>query len=110
MRRHFLFSILACLALNLVALSTANGQAGNGELTGEIRDASEKSVPGAKVVLTEQSTNLLYESVTNDQGIYQYSDLKPGAYALTLRTAELQMVLRFEPAGVRIESLDLDLA
>ena len=34
----------------------------------------------------------------------------PGAYALTLRTAELQMVVRFEPAGVRIESLDLDLA
>jgi hypothetical protein len=34
----------------------------------------------------------------------------PGAYSLTLRTAELQMVLRFEPAGVRIESLDLDLA
>jgi hypothetical protein len=29
---------------------------------------------------------------------------------LTLRTAELQMVLRFEPAGVRIESLDLNLA
>jgi hypothetical protein len=34
----------------------------------------------------------------------------PGAYALTLRTAEFQMVLRFEPAGLRIESLDLDLA
>ncbi len=30
----------------------------------------------------------------------------PGAYALTLRTGELQMVIRFEPAGIRIESVD----
>ncbi len=30
----------------------------------------------------------------------------PGAYALTLRTSELQMVIRFEPAGIRIESVE----
>jgi hypothetical protein len=31
----------------------------------------------------------------------------PGAYALTLRTRELQMVVRFEAAGVRIESVEV---
>jgi len=31
----------------------------------------------------------------------------PGTYALTLRTRELQMVLRFEATGVRIESVDV---
>ena len=31
----------------------------------------------------------------------------PGAYALTLKTAECQLVLRFEPAGVRIESVEV---
>ncbi len=31
----------------------------------------------------------------------------PGAYALTLKTAECQVVLRFEPGGVRLESVDL---
>jgi hypothetical protein len=31
----------------------------------------------------------------------------PGAYALTLRTREFQMVLRFEATGVRIESVDV---
>jgi hypothetical protein len=30
----------------------------------------------------------------------------PGAYALTLKTAECQIVLRFEPAGVRLESVE----
>lgn len=31
----------------------------------------------------------------------------PGAYGLTLRTAQYQMVLRFEPSGVRVESIEL---
>jgi len=31
----------------------------------------------------------------------------PGAYALTVKTAQCQVVIRFEPAGVRIESLEV---
>jgi hypothetical protein len=31
----------------------------------------------------------------------------PGAYGLTLCTAQYQMVLRFEPSGVRVESIEL---
>ncbi|HEY6418815.1 MAG TPA: hypothetical protein VIX59_07425 [Candidatus Binataceae bacterium] len=34
----------------------------------------------------------------------------PGIYSLTLKTGECQIVIRFEPAGVRIESLDVDLS
>ncbi len=33
----------------------------------------------------------------------------PGAYALTLKTAGVQLTLRFEPAGVRVESVDVNL-
>jgi hypothetical protein len=31
----------------------------------------------------------------------------PGAYALTLKTAECQLVIRFEPAGVRFETVEV---
>jgi hypothetical protein len=31
----------------------------------------------------------------------------PGAYALTIKTDQCQVVIRFEPAGVRIESLEV---
>src|SRR5438105_1183223 len=31
----------------------------------------------------------------------------PAAYSLTLKTAELQMAVRFEPAGIRLENLEL---
>jgi len=34
----------------------------------------------------------------------------PGAYALTLKTDKCQIVIRFEQAGVRVESLEVDLA
>jgi hypothetical protein len=30
----------------------------------------------------------------------------PGAYALTLKTAGCQLVIRFEPAGIRVESVE----
>ncbi len=33
----------------------------------------------------------------------------PGAYALTLKTSNCQIVIRFEQAGVRVESLEVDL-
>lgn len=33
----------------------------------------------------------------------------PGAYALTLKTSGCQLVIRFEQAGVRVESLEVDL-
>jgi len=31
----------------------------------------------------------------------------PGVYSLTLKNAEMQLILRFEPAGVRIESAEV---
>jgi hypothetical protein len=46
-----------------------------------------------------------------DQTIEQItaSQRSPGAYALTLKTSGCQLVIRFEQAGVRIESLEVDL-
>jgi hypothetical protein len=34
----------------------------------------------------------------------------PGAYALTLKTSACQLVIRFEQAGLRVESVEVDLA
>ncbi len=84
MRQNCLFSILVFSVLHLFVLSASRAQAGNGELTGEVRDSSQKVVPDARVVLTEQGTNLRYEYITNDAGIYEYSSLKPGHYSLAV--------------------------
>ena len=37
------------------------------------------------------------------------SQRSPGAYSLTLKTSGCQIVVRFEQAGVRVESLEVDL-
>ena len=37
------------------------------------------------------------------------SQKSPGAYSLTLKTTNCQLVIRFEQAGVRVESLEVDL-
>ena len=37
------------------------------------------------------------------------SQRSPGAYALTVKTSGCQIVIRFEQAGVRVESLELNL-
>ena len=84
MRLRSLISVAVFSILNLFLLSASRAQAGNGELTGEVRDPSRTVVPNARVVLTEQSTNLRYESATNGSGIYEYSHLKPGRYSLTV--------------------------
>jgi hypothetical protein len=46
-----------------------------------------------------------------DQKIEQItaSQRSPGAYALTIKTGGCQLIVRFEQAGVRIESLEVDL-
>jgi hypothetical protein len=84
MRERFLPAIIVFLGLNLFLLSATLGQAGNGELTGEVRDSNQRTVPAARVVLTEEGTNLSYETTTNEAGIYQYSSLKPGRYSLAV--------------------------
>jgi hypothetical protein len=37
------------------------------------------------------------------------SQKSPGAYSLTLKTSNCQIVIRFEQSGVRVESLEVDL-
>jgi hypothetical protein len=46
-----------------------------------------------------------------DQTVEQItaSQRSPGAYAITIKTSGCQMVIRFEQAGVRIESVEVDL-
>ena len=52
----------------------------SGKLTGIATDSTGAAVPQATVVLTEQSTNTVYKSVTSDQGIYTFTDVSPGIY------------------------------
>lgn len=52
----------------------------NATVSGFVRDAQERAVPGAKVVFTNVNTGLKYAIETNGTGFYRQSELPPGVY------------------------------
>lgn len=72
-------ALLTCLA----AAQTSNKPPIKGEITGTVEDQTLAVVPGAKVVLSNQS-GLKQEISTNDKGGYAFHDLDPGNYTLSI--------------------------
>jgi hypothetical protein len=62
----------------------ANAQVLYGSIIGNVIDASNASVPGAVVRLTQIETNQTRELVTNSSGAYLYTDAPAGTYRVTI--------------------------
>jgi hypothetical protein len=61
-----------------------------GALSGAVLDGTGAAVPGATVVITDPATNSQQTLVTNAEGRYTASLLKPGLYKVTASAAGLQ--------------------
>jgi hypothetical protein len=95
--RLFVFVLL--IAFVLVSTHSTLAQSGSGELTGEVRDPSGATVSGARVTLTNASTNESYESITETGGVYAFSSQKPGVYNLAVEASGFK---RFVQEGVTV--------
>ena len=84
-----LFGPGAELSLNALFLKTPRGR----EIAQSLAELN-KALASLKGQTVEQITS---------------TQRSPGAYALTVKTSGCQIVIRFEQAGVRIESLEVDL-
>src|SRR5215207_3370275 len=77
-----LLALLACaFVLSAAALThtgTVRAQVLYGSLTGNVTDSAGAAVRGATVAAVNAGTNVSKETVTNEEGIYQFSDLLPG--------------------------------
>jgi hypothetical protein len=80
------FSVLVLVVTILAATSnSALAQtAGTGIVLGAVTDPSGAAVPGATVTLTDTATNLERRTVTNDAGRYNFPNVPPGNYNLTI--------------------------
>ena len=87
--RIFLFSILAGLSV-LVSVRPAHAQLLQGSITGNVTDASQAPVAGAKVVATEQTTNFTRDTTTNAAGVYNLPTMPPGSYNVTVTAPSFQ--------------------
>ena len=74
-------SRVACV---LVLLSTiAIAQSTLGTIVGRVVDPSGAAMPGVKVTLRNEGTNVSTPQNTNSEGEYVFSNTKPGLYQLT---------------------------
>ena len=81
-----IFTSLALL-VGLLCAAAAFAQQSGGRLEGTVRDSQGLVMPGALVVVTNQATNVSYESETNEAGVYVLISLQPGKYTISAEMA-----------------------
>jgi outer membrane receptor protein involved in Fe transport len=96
--RHGWPALVIAAALWLVP-TYATAQAIYGTVTGTVTDDSGAAIPGATVTLTNESTGLALDSVTDDTGTYTVRNVTAGPY--TLR-ASLQGFKEYVQTGIPV--------
>ncbi len=92
-RVFFLFvSILICSFY--YPASVVHAQAGQAELTGEVRDQAGAAVARAQINATEVSTGQAFTSTTGEGGVYTITNLKPGAYTINVEATGFKRLVR----------------
>jgi hypothetical protein len=68
----------------------------------------QKTPRGREVASSLQAVNSAFKRIAG-KAIEDISAIArgPAAYALTIKTAEFELVVRFEPAGIRLETVEL---
>ena len=89
-RSVFFAALLAVLGGLTVWVQPAQAQLLQGSITGNVTDASQAAVVGAKVVATEQTTNFTRDTTTNGAGAYNLPTMPPGTYTITVTAPSFQ--------------------
>ncbi len=83
MKRILYISCLAlCVFLPLFLPGSAEGQTAS--VGGVIRDPTEQVLSGAKVTLLNTQTGISHDVATNDDGVFWFTNVAPGAYSITV--------------------------
>jgi hypothetical protein len=82
------FSILVLIGSFLFLLPEAAFSQGEttSAIIGQVSDASGAAVPGATVTVTNKETGLRRSASTDDSGRFNFPQLKPGTYTVTVET------------------------
>src|ERR1044071_8457663 len=67
------------LMMGLAFAGNAFGQA-IGSITGVVQDATDARIPGVSVTATNTATGVKTQSLTNEAGAYNFSNLSVGPY------------------------------
>ncbi len=88
-------------ALDLIAIlaiavfgRTCTAQVDQGTITGFVQDSSGASIPNAGVLVKNIDTGLVFQTKTNESGVYVVEPLKIGNYTVTANAPGFQTVTR----------------
>jgi len=85
----------ALLAFLLVCIPNANAQiAGTGNIQGQIADSTGAIIPKATIVLTNVSTQVQKTDLSDDSGLYSFTNIPIGTYSLTVTAPGFQTYTR----------------
>jgi hypothetical protein len=79
---HFVFLMLTVACL-LPVKALAQGET-TSAIVGQVRDTSNAAVPGATVTIANPETGLKRTAKTDDAGRFNFPQLKPGTYSVTV--------------------------
>ncbi len=75
---------LLSFAIFCLQIAVAAQQASNATLKGTITDPAGSVIAGAKLTATQTATGIKRDTVSNDDGLYVFSNMAPGDYELRI--------------------------
>jgi Cna protein B-type domain. len=104
-QRGFVISMTAILIAILLMCPRAFAQYNSG-IRGVVGDKTGAVIPGAKVVLKNNATNLAEERTTDDSGRFDFQRLPPGEYTVNVEAAGFAP-FSSHPTLLTMQTLDL---
>ncbi|HYP52186.1 MAG TPA: TonB-dependent receptor [Pyrinomonadaceae bacterium] len=83
----FRLALVGALVAAVALTALGQAQSNAADLRGFVRDPQGAVVPGATVTARNTATNLTRTATTNDEGLYQITNLPPGDYEVTVESA-----------------------
>lgn len=98
MRRRATWTVVCCVAISVLAIPV-QARLDAGELVGAVSDDKGRKVAAAVVKLTLGEE--VWEVTTDDKGLFQFRDLKPGSYTIQVAQEGYTEAI-YEPIHIRL--------
>jgi hypothetical protein len=90
------------LCLVFAPASVLAQQAARATITGTVTDPNGAVVSGATVIATQLASSIRRETVTNDEGLYVFSDMTPGDYELRVQAKGFNTNVSKAPVPLKV--------
>ena len=102
-KRFCWYQVVAFVIMLCLATVYGHTQATNGTINGTLSDPNSDVIAGAQVTLVNTGTADTRVATTNDSGFYQFNNLPPGQYRITVQQQGFKQLTR-EPIELQVDS------